>query len=81
MADRQLLGRDPTEVLNEVEKGIRHLHSLHLVHNNIIPANIMFDSNNAAGLIDFDSCRPVGATLGKGETYRLAQLGGKTFST
>ena len=30
VADRQLLGRDPTEVLNEVEKGIRHLHSLGL---------------------------------------------------
>ena len=69
VADRQLLGRDPTEVLNEVEKGIRHLHSLGLVHNDINPANIMFDSDNAVVLIDFDSCRPVGATLVKGGTY------------
>ena len=64
MADRQLLGRDPTEVLNEVY-GICIL----WVSFTINPANIMFDSDNAVVLIDLDSCRPVGATLIKGGTY------------
>lgn len=59
--------------------GIRHLHSLGLVHNDINPANILvdgLDTNNNSGhdgnsttlpimlvLADFDSCRPTGSSL------------------
>ncbi|KAJ5688599.1 hypothetical protein N7462_002991 [Penicillium macrosclerotiorum] len=49
--------------LNGILDGIRHLHSLGLVHNDINPANIMLDENNVPVLIDFDSCRRIGESL------------------
>ena len=56
--------------LEDILKGIRHLHSLGLVHNDINPANIMLDNNGTAVLIDFDSCRRVGESLGGGAILR-----------
>lgn len=65
--DRPLQIRD--DCLNGVEKGIVHLHSLGLIHNDINPSNIMFDEDVPV-IIDFDSCRPVGQSLeGVGRTF------------
>ena len=66
--------------------GIRNLHSLGLVHNDINPANIMvdgFDRNDGGSnggksttppvtlvLVDFDSCRPTGTSLRETKTRR-----------
>lgn len=56
-------------VIDGVESGIRHIHSLGLVHNDINPKNIMRDGDRWV-IIDFDSCRPVGGSLeGVGRTY------------
>jgi len=55
--------------LNGIEKGIQHLHSLGLVHNDINPSNIMLDKDVLV-IIDFDSCRPIGKSLNEvGRTY------------
>ncbi|KAK3349520.1 hypothetical protein B0T25DRAFT_610305 [Lasiosphaeria hispida] len=43
-----------------MESGIKHIHSLGLVHNDINPKNVMLDGNRVV-LIDFDSCRPLSA--------------------
>ncbi|KAI5856668.1 kinase-like domain-containing protein [Durotheca rogersii] len=51
-------------------EGIRHLHSLGLAHNDINPANIMFDEDDTPVLIDFDSCRRFGESLRDTETKR-----------
>ena len=48
--------------LDGIERGIRHLHSLGIIHNDINPSNIMFDGNTPV-IIDFDSCRPEGYDL------------------
>jgi serine/threonine protein kinase len=53
----------------EIESGIKHIHSLGLVHNDINPKNVMLNGDRVV-LIDFDSCRPVGDSLeGVGRTY------------
>ncbi|KAI0112502.1 kinase-like domain-containing protein [Nemania sp. FL0031] len=46
-----------------VKAGIQHLHSLGLVHNDLNPSNIMIAADGRPIIIDFDSCRPIGADL------------------
>ena len=61
--------KDYSNLLAGIESGIRHLHSLGLVHNDINPSNIMLDGDQAV-IIDFGSCRPVGESLQDvGRTY------------
>ncbi|KAK1973573.1 serine/threonine-protein kinase-like protein [Colletotrichum cereale] len=51
--------------LQDVKRGVAHLHSLKLVHGDLNPSNIMVDSQaNKAVITDFDSCRPVGQLMG-----------------
>lgn len=58
-----------SSVLAGIESGIKHLHALGLVHNDINPSNIMLDSDQAI-IIDFGSCRRVGESLEDvGRTY------------
>ncbi|GFF60998.1 kinase-like protein [Aspergillus udagawae] len=59
--------------LDGIFQGIKHLHSLGLVHNDINPTNIMFDEYGTPILIDFDSCRKVGESLRDTETKRTYQ--------
>ncbi len=60
---------DYSRVLEGVERGIQHLHSLGLVHNDINPSNIMLH-NDTAIIIDFGSCRGEGESVeGVGRTY------------
>ena len=49
--------------LNGIEAGLKHLHSLGLVHNDINPSNIMLDEDDEAVIIDFDSCSTYGTSL------------------
>ncbi|KAJ8131821.1 hypothetical protein O1611_g1803 [Lasiodiplodia mahajangana] len=56
---------DKDRCLNGVEAGVRHMHDLGLVHNDINPHNIMMDGNDPV-IIDFDSCMPEGQRLRKG---------------
>ncbi|KAF5547502.1 hypothetical protein FNAPI_8531 [Fusarium napiforme] len=46
-----------------VERGVRHLHQIGLIHNDLNPANIMLDGNIPV-IIDFDSCRLRGEKMG-----------------
>jgi serine/threonine protein kinase len=55
---------DPEHVLRGIEHGIRHLHGLGPVHNDINPYNIMLTSDEIAIIIDFDSCQFLGSPLG-----------------
>ncbi|KAH6974949.1 kinase-like domain-containing protein, partial [Ilyonectria sp. MPI-CAGE-AT-0026] len=50
--------------LQGIESGIRHMHSLGLVHNDINPSNIMIDSADRPVIIDFGSCKQEGEKLG-----------------
>ncbi|KAJ5185973.1 hypothetical protein N7491_006156 [Penicillium cf. griseofulvum] len=59
--------KDYSGALVGVESGIRRLHSLGLVHNDINPSNIMFDGDELV-IIDFGSCRSIGESKGFG-TY------------
>lgn len=62
-------GEDYYHLLRGIENGIRHLHSLGFVHNDINPSNIML-CNDTAVIIDFGSCRRQGASLDRvGRTY------------
>lgn len=57
-------------VLEGVERGIKHLHSLGIVHNDLNPSNIMLYGNLHPVIIDFDSCRKEGESMeGVGRTY------------
>ncbi|KAI1194731.1 kinase-like domain-containing protein [Nemania serpens] len=60
---------DKSRCMNGIEAGVRHMHDLGLVHNDLNPGNIMMDGDNPV-IIDFDSCKPEGERLGmKGGTY------------
>lgn len=62
---RPLVHRNMESKLDRLLEGIRHLHSLNLVHNDINPANVMQDGETGTlVLIDFGSCRYVGESLG-----------------
>lgn len=52
-------------LLKQIEAGVAHLNCLGLVHNDLSPNNIMFCGldGEAAVIIDFDSCVPVGSLL------------------
>jgi serine/threonine protein kinase len=49
--------------LDGILAGIRHLHSLGIIYNDITPANIIFEEDDTPVIIDFDSCRKVGDLL------------------
>lgn len=53
-------------ILDDLSRGVHHLHSLGLAHNDINPYNICIDTDGTAVLIDFDSCLPFGKELKKG---------------
>ena len=59
----------PPDTYSKIEKGIQHLHSLGLVHNDVNPRNIMFSRDGSPVIIDFDSCKPQGDKLLKGGTW------------
>ncbi|OCL09394.1 hypothetical protein AOQ84DRAFT_291322 [Glonium stellatum] len=46
-----------------IESGVKHLHSLGLAHNDLNPANIMFNEDDNPIIIDFGSCKPFGESL------------------
>lgn len=46
-----------------IEEGIRHLHSLGYIHNDLNPSNIMITEDDIPVVIDFDSATPPGAPL------------------
>lgn len=48
--------------LEDIAQGLRHLHALGIVHNDINPCNIMFQGDSPV-IIDFDSARPQGHDL------------------
>ncbi|KAG5957702.1 hypothetical protein E4U56_006040 [Claviceps arundinis] len=50
--------------LDGIERGIRHLHSLDIVHNDINPSNIMLDELDRPVIIDFDGWQKNGQELG-----------------
>lgn len=49
--------------IEDITRGVHHLHQLGLIHNDLNPTNIMMDDKIPV-IIDFDSCRPVGERLG-----------------
>jgi serine/threonine protein kinase len=55
--------KDVNSFIEGIKRGVEHLHSLGLVHNNINPASIMFpakDDDVTAVIIDFGSCKRIG---------------------
>jgi hypothetical protein len=56
--------RQASRYLPQIEDGVRYLHSLDLVHNDINPANIMLDEKETPITIDFDSSCAPGQDLG-----------------
>ncbi|KAG6107325.1 hypothetical protein E4U13_007026 [Claviceps humidiphila] len=57
---------DKDLLLEGIDRGIRHLHSLGIVHNDINPTNIMFDELDRPVIIDFDSWGREGQKLERG---------------
>ena len=67
---------DRDACLRDIEDGVKHLHQLGLVHNDLNPRNVMVGGDGNAVIIDFDSCKPEGQELGqKGGTFGWAEEG------
>lgn len=59
----------PRDILKGIESGIKHLHGLGIMHNDVNPTNIMFKSDDLTSvIIDFDSCGREGDKLVKAGT-------------
>ncbi|RKU46273.1 hypothetical protein DL546_006921 [Coniochaeta pulveracea] len=54
-----------TRYLPGIEAGIRELHALGIVHNDLNPANVMITEDDTPVIIDFDSSTPPGVALDK----------------
>ena len=63
------LSVDVQGCLDGIRKGIEHLHSLNLIHNDINPANIMMNKGEPV-IIDFDSCVEEGHEEEEGRKVR-----------
>jgi len=50
----------PEIYLEGIESGLKHLHSLGLIHNDINPRNIMLRKDDTPVIIDFDTCQRAG---------------------
>jgi serine/threonine protein kinase len=48
---------DHDQCVREIADGIRHLHLLGIIHNDINPFNIMLDDQNTVRIIDLDSAK------------------------
>lgn len=46
-----------------IERGVQHLHSLGIAHNDINPSNVMLDEGDCAVIVDLWACKPFGETL------------------
>ena len=55
---------DKDLILQGIQEGIRHLHSLGLIHCDLNPVNIVMDHGDTPVIVDFDSCRRNGEELG-----------------
>jgi len=59
----------------DIQTGMDYLHARGLVHNDLNPANIMFDEEGTAVIIDYDSCVQQGKPLGvKPGVYPLREI-------
>ncbi|KAK7214106.1 hypothetical protein V2G26_021284 [Clonostachys chloroleuca] len=65
LRDQSLDYNEKQAIMEDIKRGVAHLHSLNLVHGDINLSNIMVDGkDSSAVLIDFDSCRPKGEPMG-----------------
>jgi serine/threonine protein kinase len=56
---------DASSVLQGIEEGVQHLHSLNLIHCDLNPTNVFINGDGDVPVIgDFDSCRRIGDRLG-----------------
>ncbi|KIJ41836.1 hypothetical protein M422DRAFT_171838, partial [Sphaerobolus stellatus SS14] len=53
---------DPESVICDIEAGLKHIHALSIVHDDINPRNIMLDEDGRAVIIDFDAAGEPGPT-------------------
>lgn len=68
LAERMRRGAavDTENCMTQIRAAVRHLHGLQLVHNDVVPDNVMFvDDGPGLVLIDFDSCATRGSGLPK----------------
>ncbi|KAF9031234.1 hypothetical protein BDZ89DRAFT_948988 [Hymenopellis radicata] len=72
---------DAEKVMVDIMNGLDHLHKHGFVHCDLNPSNILMD-HGAAVIIDFDSCRRLGASMrdGKGSTFPWEVTGPPTAS-
>ncbi|KAF8524440.1 kinase-like domain-containing protein, partial [Gautieria morchelliformis] len=62
-SSEHLEGLDHANILRGIVEGVKFIHSLGLVHNDLNPRNIMLDESNNPIIIDFDSCKLVGTSM------------------
>jgi serine/threonine protein kinase len=60
LENRKCSAEAAEQYLLGIEAGIKHLHALGYVHNDINPMNVMISEHNTPVIIDFDSCVKVG---------------------
>ncbi|KIJ41824.1 hypothetical protein M422DRAFT_171794 [Sphaerobolus stellatus SS14] len=57
---------DPESVICDIEAGLKHIHALGIVHDDINPSNIMLDEDGRAVIIDFNTAGEPGPTESRG---------------
>ncbi|OIW22828.1 hypothetical protein CONLIGDRAFT_719671 [Coniochaeta ligniaria NRRL 30616] len=61
---------DKASCYRSIERGVQHLHSLGIAHNDINPSNIMLDDEDCPVIVDLGSCKAFGEVLTEAGTPR-----------
>jgi eukaryotic-like serine/threonine-protein kinase len=72
-AEGQLAPADAVRIVGDVAQGLEALHAAGIVHRDVKPANILFDSDGTAKLTDFG--------LAKGRAYTVLTKPGQVLGT